>query len=144
MSRRVIFDLDGTLSLPEHRIHFIEGENADWDAFYQACGDDDPNYPVITVLQSLWQTGELIVIWTGREESVRGRTLEWLANHNIHYAELKMRPTKDYTPDDHLKELWLKELGAQNVLMAFDDRDKVVDMWRRNDVVCFQVAPGNF
>jgi len=28
--------------------------------------------------------------------------------------------------------------------MVFDDRQQVVDMWRQNDLTCFQVADGNF
>jgi len=28
--------------------------------------------------------------------------------------------------------------------MVFDDRDKVVNMWRENGIPCLQVAPGNF
>jgi hypothetical protein len=30
------------------------------------------------------------------------------------------------------------------LMAVFDDRDKVVAMWRRNGVACFQVAEGNF
>ena len=30
------------------------------------------------------------------------------------------------------------------LVMVFDDRDRVVNMWRRNGVVCAQVAPGDF
>jgi hypothetical protein len=30
------------------------------------------------------------------------------------------------------------------VLCVFDDRDKVVKMWRENGINCFQVAPGDF
>ena len=28
--------------------------------------------------------------------------------------------------------------------LAFDDRDRVVAMWREEGVPCFQVAPGDF
>ena len=40
-----------------------------------------------------------------------------------------MRPVKDFTPDDVLKQDWLNDIGKDNVLFAFDDRNKVVDMW---------------
>jgi hypothetical protein len=29
-------------------------------------------------------------------------------------------------------------------MCTFDDRDKVVKMWRDNGIICFQVAPGDF
>ena len=55
-----------------------------------------------------------------------------------------MRPLKDFTPDDVLKQLWLDNIGKDNVLCTFDDRKKVVDMWRNNGITCFQVADGDF
>ena len=61
--------------------------------------------------------------------------------------ELKMRPHGDFTPDDELKKQWLDELTAQErarLTAVFDDRDKVVQMWRENGVCCAQVAPGAF
>jgi hypothetical protein len=30
------------------------------------------------------------------------------------------------------------------LMCVFDDRDKVVKMWRDEGVACFQVAPGEF
>lgn len=33
----VIFDLDGTPALIEHRRHLVEGKHQDWTAFYAAC-----------------------------------------------------------------------------------------------------------
>jgi len=33
--KTVIFDLDGTLCDITHRLHFIEGDNKDWDGFYR-------------------------------------------------------------------------------------------------------------
>jgi hypothetical protein len=52
----------------------------------------------------------------------------------------------DYRADDIVKEEFLDriladEYGTQRV---FDDRDRVVTMWRRRGLVCCQVAEGNF
>ena len=58
-----------------------------------------------------------------------------------------MRTDGDYTPDDELKEFWLNKLnggGFSRLVAVFDDRNKVVAMWRRHGVRCFQVAPGDF
>jgi len=57
-----------------------------------------------------------------------------------------MRPDDDRRPDDEIKAEILgrmRETGLQP-LMAFDDRDKVVAMWRANGVPCAQVAEGAF
>ena len=34
--------------------------------------------------------------------------------------------------------------NKNDVLCVYDDRQKVVDMWREEGLVCCQVAPGNF
>ena len=48
-----------------------------------------------------------------------------------------------------LKQHWLDDLfpidsKRLDIVCVFDDRDKVVDMWRKNGLTCMQVAPGNF
>jgi hypothetical protein len=58
-----------------------------------------------------------------------------------------MRPIGDSRPDDVLKQEFLDRMlivDRERLVAVFDDRDKVVAMWRRNGIACFQVAPGNF
>jgi hypothetical protein len=45
-----------------------------------------------------------------------------------------------------LKKQWLDdELNAgEEILCVFDDRDKVVKMWRDNGITCMQVNYGDF
>jgi hypothetical protein len=49
-------------------------------------------------------------------------------------------------PDDQLKKRWLDQLfpKKEEILCVFDDRDKVVRMWRDNGLTCLQVGEGNF
>ena len=80
-------------------------------------------------------------------DTVEEQTVTWLWKHGVIWANLKMRPAGDYTPDDELKESWLHAMSPEDrarLVMVFDDRQRVVDMWRRNGVVCVQVAPGDF
>ena len=56
-----------------------------------------------------------------------------------------MRPQNHlYMKDSDLKQMWLDTIGVDTVDMVFDDRNQVVDMWRKNGLTCFQVADGNF
>ena len=63
-----------------------------------------------------------------------------------------MRPTENkwkFMPDDKLKKVWLDEVfpgdsKKLDIECVFDDRDKVVKMWREEGLTCMQVAPGNF
>ena len=53
----------------------------------------------------------------------------------------------DYTADDVLKRQWLDGMLAEDrdrLYCAFDDRDRVVKMWRNAGVTCLQVAAGEF
>lgn len=125
----------------------------DWPAFYAACVDDVPNQPVISIMNSLMYAAASIRIFSGRSDEVREQTVEWLTKHTplrkreLHSSMLRMRQQGDYTPDDVLKKQWLDELSSydrKRLVAVFDDRDKVVKMWRDNGVACFQVAPGEF
>ena len=58
--------------------------------------------------------------------------------------------TKDmrFMPDEILKKKMLLEFVGDEwkseIFCVFDDRQKVVDMWRDLGLTCFQVASGNF
>ena len=58
----VIADLDGTIADCEHRRNFVTGKNKDWQKFYAACIDDEPNVPVINTLRALKAQGYQIII----------------------------------------------------------------------------------
>lgn len=160
MTPLYIFDLDGTLALIDHRRHLVEGETKDWPAFFRACKDDKPNWPVVRTLQALRNSGAEIWIWSGRSDEVRAETERWLYEHGIlrttmllHWQPFRppemfrMRKAGDFTPDEVLKRQWLSEIEPPEyarLTAVFDDRDKVVAMWRAAGVACFQVAPGGF
>jgi hypothetical protein len=92
----------------------------------------------------LQNEGYNMVILSGRDAISKTATMSWLRNNGIEFDELRMRPQGTFTPDDVLKKGWLDELGAENIFCVFDDRDKVVKMWRDNGLTCFQVNYGNF
>jgi FMN phosphatase YigB (HAD superfamily) len=146
----IIFDLDGTLCDIEHRRHLVTAPRSDWTAFYKACVQDTPKPAVLKVLYSMVRTNHEVQIWSGREESVRKETRHWFLKHAPYIDSygilLRMRATGDYTPDDELKMKWLDEALAngRKIDIVFDDRDKVVAMWRRRGITCAQVAPGDF
>lgn len=116
----------------------------DWKAFYEACDEDTLIIPVAEIYSQLWIYNDYYLdfeIWSGRCESVRKKTEKWLLKYDIEYSNLKMRPTGDNTPDDQLKEKWLDEAIADGKIidMVFDDRPKVVRMWRRRGIFVFDV-----
>ncbi len=149
-----IFDLDGTLALNEHRHHLIKDPDhpARWDEFSKACVDDLPNKPIIEVLHALIPIAD-IYIFSGRSALVYEDTLRWLTKNTslfrigYRYITLTLRPVGDYTPDEVLKNQWydaLSQTDKDRLICVFDDRQKVVDMWRSIGITCCQVAKGDF
>lgn len=141
----VIFDLDGTLADIRHRRHLVQQRPKRWREFFEACVDDVPNEPVIAAYRAFRQSALPCELWifSGRSDAVRPQTERWLAQHVGDYDHLRMRRDGDYTADEVLKRRWAEPI-AHRVLCVFDDRDKVVAMWRSLGIACFQVAEGDF
>ena len=151
----VIFDLDGTLANIDDRRKLGAKENGkmDWDIFFDPANIklDLPNDPVIKMAQMLKSNGYTIIILSGRSKATKAATTSWLKEHDVPYDVIKLRPTNHpwkFMPDDTLKQNWLDLLFPDNkkedIVCVFDDREKVVKMWRDNGLTCFQVAEGSF
>ena len=148
MKKIVIFDLDGTLALIDKRRDLATKDNGkfDWDVFFNPdmVDLDDPNTPVIQ-MADLLSTDYRIWILSGRSDVTQQATRDWLVKNGVYYDHLVMRPQNHlYLPDNDLKQMWLDNIGVDNVAMVFDDRQQVVDMWRKNGLTTFQVADGDF
>jgi len=136
-----IFDLDGTLADKRHRLPIIDPEEIS-----KAIEFDAPIVGPIETMMNLREGKCAIRIWTGREIETLDATLAWLhrqTNFSVSYLSriLRMRPAGDTQPDHSLKQQWLLEMGMTDrvrLIAVFEDNDKVVAMWRENNVVCFQ------
>ena len=154
----VIFDLDGTLADIEDRRKLSTKENGkmDWDKFFDPNNIelDKPKQDVILMAQALAEIGYQIAVFSGRSKSTINTTKSWLNKYKVPYHILKLRPEKHpykFMPDEKLKLGWFEDvfvipesMSESEVVAVFDDRDKVVNMWREIGLTCMQVAPGNF
>lgn len=88
-----------------------------------------------------------IIFLTGRPESSRILTDEWLKKHipDINYI-LLMRDSSDFRSGEISKrELWEKNIESHyNTLCVFEDSNKCVNMWRDLGLLTCQVANGNY
>lgn len=133
MTRRhaLIVDMDGTLASSEWRVHHLRGGRKDWRSFFAAMHRDAPVPWVVELLRAdHGGAGRLIV--TGRPGDHRGVCEQWLAQHDIPYDELHMRPEGDRRPDTVVKrEILDRDIAPRfDVSFAVDDRPSVVAMWR--------------
>lgn len=135
-----IFDIDGTLARMDGRSPYD----------YTKVGEDKLNIDVSRmiglIISSTFGKDYDIIICSGREESCREETAKWLDHWRISRTALYMRETNDKRDDATIKrEIYEKYIEPEyNVLGVFDDRNRVVDMWRSLGLTCFQVNYGNF
>lgn len=131
----VIFDIDGTLADTTHRLHYIyppAGQKKNWGKFF-AEAKNDPLIPHVAELVRMYRIrGHIPYLVTGRPESMRADTEEWLLNHGIRYSMLLMRPLGDHRPDYIVKEEIIKpHFDPEDVICAYEDRLHVAEMWRK-------------
>lgn len=145
----VVVDVDGTLAEfdPASVEKWVLGEEKHWDDFFNYMEDALPVNNIVTLVNKLSDSGEHIVICSGRPDSHRQHTINWLERHSIPYDEVYLRPLNaDHVPDETVKHALLdaiREDGYQPWLVL-DDRTAVVDFWRQQGLTCLQVAPGDF
>lgn len=133
----IIVDLDGTLCLHVARGPF------EWNKVLS----DAVNSPVLSAVRAYHRYGARILFTSGRPDHTRDDTQLWLERNasGVPY-QLFMRASDDFRNDAVVKyDIYRDHIHDQfHVIMVFDDRNRVVDMWRGIGLCCAQVAPGDF
>ena len=137
----VVFDIDGTLANIEHRLGYVRSKPKNWAAFDAGIPNDKVNAPVAAVFHQMVDAGHAVILASGRNERSRAATEQWLAENKLRgYQKLYMRKADDFRGDDIVKQEILDEIirdYGKKPDMVFDDRKRVVDMWRRNGIWVF-------
>jgi phosphoglycolate phosphatase-like HAD superfamily hydrolase len=143
--RTVVFDLDGVLSDAEGRQHFLEGPYRDWDAFFDACGDDPLIEEVARVLQ-LMAPELIIVLLTARPSRVRPQTIAWLHRYGLRWDALIMRAAGDYGSAREFKRKSVRRLreAGFDLVLSFEDDRRNVEMFRDEGVPCLYIHSGYY
>jgi hypothetical protein len=113
----VIFDLDGTLALIDKRRSLATKSNGklDWGIFFSP-ENICLDEPNIPVV----------------------KTFQAMKAAEFNVGIFSGRDSISRKETDKLLA------DGKTIMCAFDDRDKVVKMWRDNNISCFQVGYGNF
>ena len=135
LPKAIMCDLDGTLAILNRN---------PYDA--SLCEQDELNVPIANIVKTYKQLGHDILLLSGREDQHLPQTERWLAKHNIPYDLIILRKTGDQRKDAIIKEEIFTEhiKGKWFIDFVLDDRNQVVDMWRKIGLTCCQVAPGDF
>lgn len=127
----VIFDVDGTLAHNTTRGWY------DWDR----VDEDAPVWPVINLVDYYQNVlGYHIIVLSGRDSAAYDLTEKWLKRY-IKFDQLLMRARGDMTKDEIVKhDLFYEHVANRyHVHAVFDDRPKVVRMWREIGLYVFDV-----
>lgn len=145
----IIFDIDGTLADCSHRKYFVENlpaDKADWKSFLHPWNviKDEPIHSMIFLLQALYYD-YYIYLCTGRPESLKDCTEQWLKENHVSYDKIFFRKIGDRREDSIIKEeILLNHIDKDRILFVVDDRTSVVKMWRKNGLKVLQCDEGNF
>lgn len=134
-----IVDIDGTLAHMNDKRGPFDWAKVGLDDVDQTIADI-----VLVLSEGSFSLGDdwNVIVMSGRDEACRGETEEWLFKHCIPYNHLFMRPKGDMRKDNIVKHELFNEHVRNNfdVMFVLDDRQQVVDMWRRMGLTCLQVA----
>ena len=142
----VVCDLDGTVANIMHRTHYVRTKPANWEAFAKAIPLDYPEAEVIAVVNALHSAGHEVIFASGRKESERELSLDWMAKHIgdwVLETKLYMRKEGDFRKDDVIKTEILAEIKSDfgnHPNIAIDDRLDVCRMWHANGIKLLRVG----
>ena len=134
----VICDLDATLALHQGREPF------EWDLL-----KTDKIDPRLRLVLNNYMALHKVVFITGRPESARLATTEWLQDPENKLHDnwvLYMRKNNDFSHGDDYKEKVYREKieGKYNVLCVFEDSNKCVSRWRELGLLTCQVENSDY
>ncbi len=141
----MIFDIDGVLSDAVGRQHFLERGRRNWDAFFEACGDDAVIEEIARLLELL-DPNLQIVLLTGRPLRVRPQTLAWLERYGLRWDILIMRDWGDYSHVTAFKRAVVDDLRAAgfNIRLALEDDPQNHAMYVSEGIPCVYIHSGYY
>lgn len=129
----IICDIDGTIADLTHRLHYVKGDTKDWDSFFAYVISDAFRFDVWRqVIEDAGTYNAEVVFVSGRSDTTRQATTDWLRSHTgLNDFKLIMRQSWDKRDDTVVKrEIYDKYLSRMRVVKVYDDRPKVIRMWR--------------
>lgn len=133
------------LSDAASRQHYLEAPRRNWQAFFDACGDD-PVIEEMKVMLDLLDPGLQVVLLTARPQRVHQLTEAWLHRYQIRWDLLLTRPRGDYEMSREFKQgsLWDLRTYGFDIRLAIEDDRRNVEMFRSEGVPCIYFHSGYY
>ena len=131
----IVFDIDGTLSEKGGRNPFNEKDVL----------QDEVHSSIVHMLQMYFNSGNEVIVCTGRTEGCRKDTEQWFRINVGFVPKMYMRNVGDVRPDWQVKtEMWNEICKYRYISLIVDDRNQVVRRARMLGLKVAQVEYGNF
>lgn len=119
-TRVAVIDLDGVIADVRHRLPLIEQTPKDWDGFFAACVNDPVLPEGLEMIEQLAREHRIVYL-SGRPESCRTSTQEWLDRVGAPPGELHLRRGHDRRPARIAKVEMLKEIDGEIAIVVDDN-----------------------
>lgn len=146
----ICVDLDGTMCNLDNRLHHVRPEpgiRKNWKAFFEELIYDKPHAWCKELVRAMAPFHQ-IVYASGRPDDYEQKTKTWLKDNGVdfHGTHLYMRCRGDHRDDTVAKEIILdyEILTRFKPIMFIDDRQRVIDLWRRRGFTALQCQKGDF
>jgi len=129
----LIVDIDGTLANSKGRRSMYDETKV---------GQDEVIPQVREVVNLFYDTQRLkVFIFSGRKDSCREQTEEWLRANTVRYNKVIMRKADDNRNDTIIKSEMFEEhiRGKYYCDFVIDDRHSVLEMWKNKGLFTFNV-----
>lgn len=119
-----VIDIDGVVADVRHRLPMIETTPKDWDGFFAACSADPVLPQGLSLALNLAKEHRIIYL-SGRPESCRESTQEWLNRVGAPPGELLLRAANDRRPARITKVEMLGRIEGE-IAIVVDDNQAVL------------------
>jgi predicted kinase len=132
LPKAVCVDLDGTLA-------HMNDKRSPYDWF--KCHLDDIDHVVLEHIKIYKNNGYKIIIFTARDQAATESTVKWLSDNKVPYDDLITKGLNDNRKDYIVKREMLEKhvLPFHDIFVMLDDKDGVVDVYRKMGLKTFQV-----
>ena len=144
----IILDMDGCISNDKwRRDKLLDKRNTEvstWKEYFDLCPQDVPIPSTLFTLDLLKEHYD-IVVSTGRPDSIKKETLEWLkTNCEITPYAIFMRPQGVYSSNSITKSNNLDNIIESlevhpSDITAFEDNTDAIDMYKRRNIRVIEV-----
>lgn len=141
----VLCDIDGTIADITHRRKYVLGDKKDWKGFYSEMDKDAVRKDISKQIIDLYNQGKTIIYVSGRPDTYRDLTIDWLQKNFMSFGfTIIMRPGNDSREDSIIKKEILDRYFPDKSVIhkVFDDRPRVIRMWKENGLDVVDVGDG--